>query len=368
MSTQLDYSEILITPSLLIDEEKIAYWHIGRKSFVISEKYGPDDSQKGQNGIHQWDREAPARPISDLITETQRAVSESLQRHLIEMICLCAVSIRLPLVNSFPSPSAIKNTLAPSLRTRLYFLDRRQTVWRAVLTYLNPVVSSLSGDGLETYKSSHLAWDIYRLVLAARTGSQVVVFPRRHMRIIDSLLKLKSLTQEARVRLSVLRGLFRAYNSSVEMPGFQLLHSSLSKSISERLEEIVEDAYLLEASFLRRLLGFEANKAAIRRDLRRLVNFIVKNRPWAKGLLKATSQTCQMGAETLTPILETIPANAGQKASPVLISPISYYQSVLTSCPEKVLLEVRNSGNSVAFHYWRQQDLDPKFMDWWGPG
>ncbi len=74
-----------------------------------------------------------------------------------------------------------------------------------------------------------------------------------------------------------------------ELPGFEIVADN-SFSFHERLEEILEDAYLAEAASMRQFLSFEANRAAIRRNLRRLLTWVARHRPWAKGVLTVAQQ------------------------------------------------------------------------------
>ena len=64
----------------------------------------------------------------------------------------------------------------------------------------------------------------------------------------------------------------------------------LEAPLIERIDEILEDAYLLEASKLRMFFSPGANWAALRRDLRILLSWVIRNRGWAKNAFRLGEQ------------------------------------------------------------------------------
>ena len=83
----------------------------------------------------------------------------------------------------------------------------------------------------------------------------------------------------------------------------------------------MEDAYILEASRLRRFLGVKQNIISIKRDLRLILSHICKKRAWAKGLVEIGSSTILGGpnsAKALEKLIDIIPSLGDFEQLPVL--------------------------------------------------
>lgn len=266
-------------------------------------------------------------------------VGNPLEFYVRSMLCACASTISIPAYGKsmWASPNQIKSGLSDSARKRLKFIDRSHTVWAAVENYLKPIYDdirkSLTKEALERGGSTQLdkvAWDLYLLLLAVRGHSEVPITPSRTLSCIDGLNKSFVLRAENRTRLAIVRGVFALYNKASDIPGFRCI-SNRGQSLRERLDEILDDAYLLDASKLRRFFGLQSNARAIKRDLRKLTAFIAKNRPWAKGAIMAASQSATLAngsAEVMDKMIELFPELTSDSSVPILIDSDSSFASM----------------------------------------
>jgi hypothetical protein len=265
------------------------------------------------------------------------AIGNALDFYICNMLAACAQTVSIPAYGHrmWASPGQLKSLLSDSGAKRLRFVDRSQVVWTAVERYLKPVHDDMQkswpGEGKKGYPPSLdiIAWDVYLLCLAVRGHSEAPGSPSRTLEAIHSLGTRFRFGAESRARLATVRGVFTLFGTSTDIPGFTCVPGRIH-SLVERVDEILDDAYLLDASRLRRFLGLQPNIRAIRRDLRKLLAFIAKNRPWAKGALVASSQAAAIpasAAEVTDKLLALIPGAATEHFSPVLISPESFVNS-----------------------------------------
>jgi hypothetical protein len=141
------------------------------------------------------------------------------------------------------------------------FVDRRGAVWGAVSQYLSPL-SAMGGDDAAV---SEVAWNLYMLVLATRHKGEVVVDPDRVIQGAAKIMRLASVSAEGRARLAQLIGLFRLFDAGCVVPSLRVRCSVGSREVTRRIDGILEDAYLLEASQLRRIFGLRQNEARTKR-------------------------------------------------------------------------------------------------------
>jgi len=265
-------------------------------------------------------------------------IADCLEEYVRRMIGACACRVAIPAhgPKMWAAPNRLKSLLTPTNRKRIQFVDRRQAIWADLQAYLHPVFDDLPPEEPKPGKPTPLrdllsksAWDLYILTLASRHGCEAVFSPTETIAGIDTLTRSDLLSPESKSRLSVVRGIFALYSNSQNVPGFRCIAKIPQTSMRERLDEILEDAYLLEASHLRRFLGLKANTKAIKRDLRKLIKFIVEHRPWAKGILTAATQTALLPAvpsEAAGVLLEAISNTGFALSAPLLIDSIAYHQ------------------------------------------
>jgi len=115
-------------------------------------------------------------------------------------------------------------------------------------------------------------------VLAARYKGEAVLSPEQFIAYTTELDESPSTSAEGRARLARLAGLIQLFDTSQTVPSLRVRPDVGPQDVSHRIAEILEDAYLLEASHLRRTFGLKQNIASVRRDLRKLLEFITKNR------------------------------------------------------------------------------------------
>ena len=194
------------------------------------------------------------------------------------------VMIPRPHPSMWMQPRRIRNILSPTLRKHTGFADRDESVWKAVRKYFEPIQRAVS----EPEYLDFIAWPLYLMIIASRKGAGVTFnldVPRQNL----VRLNYRSVKGEAGGRLALLESIFSAYTAMEDVPGLSIVPNR-GLVIGERLTEILEDAYLLEASSLRRFFGIASNKAALKRDLRKLTQLLEK-RPWARGAVKSGTQT-----------------------------------------------------------------------------
>jgi hypothetical protein len=243
------------------------------------------------------------------LSEYENRAATSLELYFRRMLSRCALRVHTPYNSgqNVPSPRQIKMVLAPTIKKTVRFVDRYDRYWNAVVAYLRPISRSLQNDQRDWPLAwdSCLAWNLYLLILATKYESEVVLPPRETLDIIAKIGTTGNLDAEAKARLSVVSGLFGSFTRAVEGHILRLLPNIPSFALSERIEEILEDAYLLEASHLRRLLGIKEKVTSIKRHLRLLLSFIQRKRSWAKGIVSIGSDVV-LGGKTSFGLLETL--------------------------------------------------------------
>lgn len=266
-------------------------------------------------------------------------IADSLEMYLRKMISTCALRIRIPAHgrDMWASSKRVKSLLSPSAKKRLIFVDHKQSIWACIENYFKCVYEELptpdfsnSDKTLQDYLAS-IVWDMYLLILAAKFRSEAPLNPQQTMTNLNSLLNYESLSRESKVRLSVARGVFAAYSKIIDIPAFSILATATQVAVRERLNEILEDSYLLEASYLKRFISIKSNIASIKRDLRKLIKYIVGNRKWAKGLVGAASQSAVLSSSSekaTEKLLEIFPDYNPDCGMPTLIDPNWYLASI----------------------------------------
>jgi hypothetical protein len=207
-------------------------------------------------------------------------------------VACCAPHVLLP-----PLPSVVRrlnielnvSVLTPSIRKRVSIVDKRDQIWNAISGYFGPVFDSLR---IRAFNLHHVIWNTYMLVLATRQAAQLHMNVSSAISELDDILEghKTELSSEAAARLSVVRGILTSLGEPATLPGL-VIRAGPEIRLRERLDEILEDAYLLEASVMRRFLSFEANKASMRRDLRAILRALSRSRKWAKGVVDVAEQT-----------------------------------------------------------------------------
>lgn len=244
------------------------------------------------------------------------------------LVACCAHRVYVPanVHSARPLASYLKRNVTPTLRRVLVFADRRDTIWRSIEAYVLPIHSDMQGRHVDddvSFAFSQMFWDVYLLALGARIGSQLFVDPVHTAFLLEKVSSYRHLSPESRARLARLRGLFALFEKPTDVPGF-ICRSLPGTSFHERVQEILDDAYLLEASALRRVFGLGSNLASIRRDLRHLLKFIATHRRWAKGLVRVTSQHILIPSSVsgaVDAISEILSGASPDLSAPVLLDP-----------------------------------------------
>lgn len=219
------------------------------------------------------------------------------------MLSRCAIKVNIPYSSNseWPNSREIRSLLAPTTKKLIRFVDKSDHYWETATAYLKPITNTLGEENVR-----RLAWKLYLLILAAKYKSEVILSPEKTLALIHEIESSTNLNAEGRARLAVVAGLFRCFSIPVEGPCLRFLPNVPSHAVSERIAEIMEDAYLLEASHLRRLFGIQQNIASVKRDLRLLLSFIRKERSWAKGLITTGSNLVFGGTASLAALEKLI--------------------------------------------------------------
>ncbi|WP_155325534.1 hypothetical protein [Desulfosarcina ovata] len=252
-----------------------------------------------------------------------------------QMVSQFSLEVQVPYIKLSPvkNAAAIKNRISPSLRKRLKIIDRRNNYWDAIKRYFEPIRRDISEDinefsnSIPLKKLFLLTWLVYMIVLGSKKGADVAVDPNHNKDLCDALLTFPKLSSESKSRLSVVRGIFAAYRDSELVPSLMYVPSITVGRVAERIDEILDDAYMIEASNLRRFFGLRQNIASVRRDLRSLTRFIVKNRPWAKGLTNVVSQRSFFGSDAVIEGLNAL-CESKPNSAPVCFDPIQHIKSL----------------------------------------
>ncbi|MFZ2634274.1 MAG: hypothetical protein WA081_17810 [Desulfosalsimonadaceae bacterium] len=260
----------------------------------------------------------------------------SFEEHIRTMVTSCAWKIHIPAhTNScWATPSHLKSLLTPTFRKRVNFIDKQNSNWKTVLNYFKPMIEDVPLDrspGCQPFYGDPLlllgriASDFYNIVLATRHSCEVSLSPQRTLHMIRFLLSshcIWALSAESRNRLTTIEGIFSLFTKKEEIPGFVCIPLK-DYSFSERINEIMEDADLLQASELRRFFGLKSNVASIKRDMRIILKFISK-KGWVKGALNVSSQLCLLPTETgalIDKLIGAIPTLGSDISAPVLLEP-----------------------------------------------
>lgn len=234
-------------------------------------------------------------------------VRRSLEVPFRRMLSNCAVDIRIAYCYSFhesvPAGKLVKSGLSATIGKHIDFVDQKDRVWDAVVAYFAPVLNEF--DDKPPTKFSTAIWNFYLIVLAAKYKAEVNVNPYKTRRLIEQVESKMKLSPEAHARLSVIKGIVNEFTVELEAPALKIIPGVSGTAISERIDEILEDAYLLEASTLRRAFGIKENRARIDKRLRKLLSFIQHHRGWAKGIV-TTGSDIILGAQAFTPALGSL--------------------------------------------------------------
>ncbi len=253
-----------------------------------------------------------------------QAVSAASEYHLRELIANCALRVIVPDLHSklpFLRPRKFKSYLSPSVAKRLLFADKSGAVYDAVAEYYAPFDCAAGNSRPWNHTLDSLIWLTYCLILAAKTGSECPVDVQEFDRLLQGV-KSQTLSLEGQARLANIQALRNSFDSA-SISALQPVVSPNSNALRERADEILNDAYLLEASFLRRFLSFASNRQAVKRDLSKLLKFISRNRSWAKDIITTTSHIVSLPRSSVQVMegLLSVCASMPSAATPPLLRP-----------------------------------------------
>lgn len=264
-------------------------------------------------------------------------LANSIEIYLLKMVSNCAVTVDVPYQSNpnWLKPNKLRSLLSPSLKKTVNFIDSRSSIWNACTAYLQPLVEKIGSRRF----LDELIWYLYLLALSAKYKAEVVLPPENALQCVLKLGTEKGLDSESKFRLAKIEGLFKSFNTKVSSPVLNLDGYRSYIDITERIDEILEDAYLLEASQIKRFFGLNSNKAALKRDLRKILGLITSKRSWAKGLVSVGS-TAMYGSDSsdkvLDNLLNIIPQLGNLDEGPVLTGHDTYFSEGDRACIEIV--------------------------------
>ena len=295
-------------------------------AFAITVPVAPDSQDNWPRGLF-----APLGVATDLAetaksTGLSKELGLTLEAYLRPIVTQLAVRVKLIHVRKFlESPRQVRALLSPSIRSRISLVDPRKSVWNCAKHYLDPILMDFQdADPNMAFDIDEVAWQLYLLCLGAKHRAEV---PVSASAALDGARKLgahesPSVSPESRARLALVAGLFESLSSHVEVPALRLRAEAPATAIRDRIDEILEDAYLLEASHLRRFIGLRPNVASLRRDLRLVLRTVHKHSGWAKGILRFGSSLLGVpssSAEITDKLAEHI-ALPGSLGRPVMVN------------------------------------------------
>jgi len=235
------------------------------------------------------------------------------------MISNCAFKIYVPVISK--SFKKHLNLAPPTILKRISFVDKRDEIWRAVQKYLQPIYEFLPKN---SYNAAFIGWYLFCLVVATKKGAELPFNYLNFSSVIYGIRNNYKLSSEANARLCTIEGICNMFSVEDSISSFRVLPKLDEFSISERIEDILSDAYLLEVSYLRKFFSISSNKAAIKKDISKLIKFILKNRSWAKKILAGASQNLLLSnskASILEHLIEILPEMHTNNI-PVLLPPL----------------------------------------------
>ncbi|HDH13023.1 MAG TPA: hypothetical protein ENG83_12635 [Nitrospirae bacterium] len=255
-------------------------------------------------------------------------ITKSLELYIRQMLSSNTLSLSIPstYLPKTLGKEKFKKVLAKSLFKRIKFIDNKHSTWDAIKKYHNPIIEDIkdikqNNPNERTPKSlvDELIAHVYSISLSIKRKSPAIIPPDSMEELIERL-NAYSLGSESKARLTVLNGISNCFEKKEDIPVL-VCRPNLAIPLADRIDEIMEDAYLLEVSKLRTFLSLESNWVSIKRDIRKILNFIIKNRSWAKNIVQIGTQTIGIPKETGAVIdaLYEIGLVGAQNSCPVLI-------------------------------------------------
>lgn len=244
----------------------------------------------------------------------------NIEVYLRKMITNCAQSVLIPACGKKNRIiiKKVKTELTPTTNKIIRLIDQSHNIWSPIRKYFEPIHEEIG----KSEKISFLVWNFYLLSLAIKYDAELIQTPDKMLVLIKEIKNNEKLDSECLARLSIIEGIYNSFSVKIEMPTLRFLPGISSMILSERIAEIKEDAYLLEASHLRKSLGIKRNYTAIKRSMRKLLMFIKGNRAWAKDILTIGSDILAFSdpsTKILNNIVDIIPKQV-RNSSPILIN------------------------------------------------
>jgi hypothetical protein len=164
----------------------------------------------------------------------------------------------------------------------------------------------------------------------------------------SELARLPVISAESRARLATIEGLLRSLVPA-SIPAFNV-RAPVDVSFTYRVAEVIDDAHCLEASALRVFFSAASNRRAITRDLRKLLQLVLRGRHWARASLA-------LGKHLVSPFS----AQVAQEALGILGLPTNDRRGILIVKPSPLVNRdyVAVTGRpSLYFDHWIG------FLDW----
>lgn len=230
--------------------------------------------------------------------EHELLLTEFMEPALREIVSKAAVQIKiLHCPRNLIDVKRLHRLLTPSLRRVTGIADASGRIWNSITTYLRPVyiaakMKSPNIGNIDRGDVSLLAWHVYQVLLAARLKGEASLSPNNALTNIRLIQRSFTLSSEAKARLAVISGIFSTFEKHSDVPSIRFLPSVGGQVLVDRLEDILNDPLLIEASQLRRFWALKSNVASVKRDLRLLLRSIRDNSRWARGIINIFSQPC----------------------------------------------------------------------------
>lgn len=279
-----------------------------------------------------WTLESIAATIYTFEGAVERLVRSAVEN--------CATNVLLTRLPPIMAANFEASLLSPSLRKRLKVVDQRDALWKPIQAYFEPMSLDMArmqafmdlnvhgSVSLVTSELECLARNFHLLLIAARENAQVEINIIERCEILKALIAQhqEKFRPESRARLSILLGVLNGLGTETATVDALHVRAKAIDWLPQRLDEILDDAYLAEASSLKRFISYESNKASVRRDLRQLLRAIIRERRWAKSVVVLGKQLLVLPAlasDALSSFVENVgvPTRLGPVVLPATTIP-----------------------------------------------
>lgn len=191
----------------------------------------------------------------------------------------------------------------PSLASKIKVVDKDRGTCNRVRKYLHPILDGIKEDNPDVRGAYAFVFDfLYKMVIACKFQAEADIHQLRFVGNYIDLLKQTLEDEEAKFRLDQLFGIYNSYRKLEKIDTLALLLPSRNICINQKVNDLLDDAEILELSKNRYLLGIPGSaKIAIKR-IRKGIREILANKKYSRQIAAATDLIQIVGSSTIGPI------------------------------------------------------------------